>query len=104
MLHRPRTVPEELADRPPATVFDSEGNFVRGWGGEGYDEWPGTEHGIFVDHNGFVWIAGSGQARDDDQLLQFTSDGEFVMRIGRANRGSGNTDAENVNRAAGVYV
>ncbi len=105
MLHRPRTVPEELADRaaPPVMVFDTEGNFIQGWGGEGDGyEWPGTEHGIFVDHNGFVWIAGSGPG--DDQLLGFTSEGEFVMQLGRANRSIGNTDTPNVNRVAGVYV
>lgn len=55
-----------------------------------------------MDHNGFVWIAGSGQG--DDQLLKFNSDGEFVMQIGRANRSRGNTDTENVNRAADVDV
>lgn len=55
-----------------------------------------------MDHNRFVWIAGSG--RGDDQLLKSTSDGEFVMQIGRANRSGGNTDTENVNRAADVYV
>ena len=55
-----------------------------------------------MDHNRFVWIAGSGQG--DDQLLKSTSDGEFVMQIGRANRSGGNTDTENVNRAADVYV
>ena len=55
-----------------------------------------------MDYNRFVWIAGSGQG--DDQLLKSTSDGEFVMQIGRANRSGGNTDTENVNRAADAYV
>ena len=105
VLHRPRTVAPELADRaaPPVMVFDPEGNFIKGWGGDGDGfEWPGTEHGVFVDHNDFVWIAGSGRA--DDQLLKFTSDGEFVMQIGRAGRSGGNTDTQNVNRAADLYV
>ena len=105
VLHRPRTVPEELADRaaPPVMVFDTEGNFIQGWEGEGDGyEWPGTEHGIFVDHDGFVWITGSGQG--DDQLLKFTKEGEFVMQIGRANQSGGNTDTGNVNRPADVYV
>ena len=105
VLHRPRTVPPELAARaaPPVMVFDTDGNFVRGWGGPGEGfEWPSTEHGVFVDHNDYVWIAGSG--RGDDQILKFTSDGEFVMQIGRAGRSGGNTDTENVNRAADLYV
>lgn len=105
VLHRPRTVPPELAGRaaPPVMVFDTDGNFVRGWGGPGEGfEWPGTEHGVFVDHNDYVWIAGSGGG--DDQILKFTSEGEFVMQIGRAGRSGGNTDTQNVNRAADLYV
>ena len=44
------------------------------------------------------------ERQSDDQLLKFTSDGEFVVQIGRANRSGGNTDTENVDRAADVYV
>jgi len=105
VLHRPRTIPDELAAHaaPPVMVFDTAGNFVKGWGGpgEGY-EWPGTEHGVFVDHNDYVWIVGSG--RGDDQILKFTTDGEFVMQIGRAGQSDGNLDTQNVNRAADAYV
>ena len=105
IVHRPRTVPEENRDRaaPPVLEFDKAGNFIQGWGGpgEGY-EWPTTEHGIAVDHNDFVWIAGSG--RGDDQILKFTRDGEFVMQIGRAGQSMGNTDSQNVNRAADLSV
>ena len=105
VLHRPRTVAPDLADRaaPPVMVFDTEGNFIKGWGGDGAGfEWPGTEHGVFVDHNDNVWISGSG--RGDDQILKFTSDGEFIMQIGRAGQSGGNTDTQNVNRAADIYV
>lgn len=37
VLHRPRTVPDQLRDRavPPVMVFDTDGNFIQGWGGEG---------------------------------------------------------------------
>ncbi|HSH74777.1 MAG TPA: hypothetical protein VLA09_03750, partial [Longimicrobiales bacterium] len=105
VLQRPRTVAPENADRaaPPVMVFDTAGNYVKSWGGpgEGY-EWPGTEHGIFVDHEDRVWISGSG--RGDDQILKFTSDGEFLMQIGRAGQSGGNTDTENVNRAADLFV
>jgi DNA-binding beta-propeller fold protein YncE len=105
VLTRPRTVPPEEADRaaPPVMVFDAAGNFIKSWGGpgDGY-EWPGTEHGVYVDHDNYVWIAGSGAG--DDQILKFTTDGEFVMQIGRANQSGGNTDTLNVNRAADVDV
>ena len=55
-----------------------------------------------MDHNDFVWIAGSG--RGDDQILKFTRDGEFVMQIGRAGQSMGNTDSQNVNRAADLSI
>jgi DNA-binding beta-propeller fold protein YncE len=105
VLQRPRTLaPEDAAHAaPPVLVFDTAGDFIKGWGGDGAEyEWPGTEHGIFVDHNDYVWIAGSGPG--DDQILKFTTDGDFVMQIGHAGRSRGNTDTLNVNRAADVYV
>jgi len=105
VLQRPRTLTPEDAPHaaPPVLVFDTAGNFIKGWGGDGDGyEWPGTEHGIFVDHNDHVWIAGSGEG--DDQILKFTTDGEFLMQIGRAGQSGGNTDTLNVRQAADVYV
>jgi hypothetical protein len=42
--------------------------------------WP-EQHGIFVDDSDFVWLAGNG--KKDGQLLKFTTDGKFVLQIGR---------------------
>ena len=52
---------DRRAGAPPVLVFDKQGNLVRHWGGPGtgYD-WPSSNHGIFVDHEGFVWIGGNG--------------------------------------------
>src|SRR6266704_673196 len=65
ILHRPRSVKEELKSRsaPPVLEFDADGRFVNAWGGaaEGYD-WPDNEHGITVDYKDIVWIGGSGTA------------------------------------------
>src|SRR5262249_41683509 len=62
---------------PPVLVFDQSGNLVRHWGGAGPGyEWPESEHGIFVDANDFVWLAGNGKR--DGQLLKFSMDGKFV--------------------------
>src|SRR5258707_4403703 len=62
LLHRPRTLkPEDAGKAAPAiVVFDAAGNFMRAWGGagSGYD-WPEREHGIHIDHKGFVWIGGN---------------------------------------------
>src|SRR6202030_589587 len=60
IIHRPRTVKPGVKTGPPVMEFDQAGNYIRGWGGpgEGYD-WPQTEHGIYVDYKGFVWVGGS---------------------------------------------
>jgi len=105
VLQRPRTLSPEEAPMaaPPVLEFDSDGNYVQGWGGpgDGY-EWPQREHGVYVDHRDHVWIGGSDPG--DDQLLKFTTDGQFVMQIGQAGQSSGNADTENVGLAADVYV
>lgn len=65
---------------PPVIEFDPEGNVVQVWGGpgQGYD-WVTSEHGIYVDPKGFVWVGGNGEA--DGQLLKFTREGRFVLQI-----------------------
>ena len=105
ILHRPRTVAENLKGRaaPPVLEFDAEGRFVNAWGGDaqGYD-WPVTEHGIFIDHRNIVWIGGSGIG--DDMLLKFTTQGKFIRQFGARGQSKGNADPKNVNRPADVFV
>ena len=116
VLHRPRTLkPEDAAKAaPPVMVFDAAGNFIKAWGGPGTGfEWPEREHGIHIDHKGFVWIGGnhcptSGIAGlkpvADDALLKFTLDGKFVLQIGKSNQSKGDADTANVHRAADAWV
>jgi hypothetical protein len=88
---------------PSVMEFDAEGTLLRAWGGpadpgrcqvsEGC-VWPASEHGIFVDHNGFVYLGGNSANRTpngsawasghgaDGMILKFTKDGRFVMMIG----------------------
>ena len=40
-----------------------------------------NEHGIYVDKDGNVWVAGNG--KEDHQILKFTPDGKFLMQIGK---------------------
>lgn len=105
VLHRPGTLPadEQAMAAPPVLQFGNAGNFIQGWGGpaDGY-EWPQTEHGIRVDHEGHVWIGGNGRA--DNQVLKFTKTGTFVMQIGRSNQSGGNSDTQNLKRPAGIDV
>lgn len=100
---------------PPVLAFDQEGNLLKSWGGEpgedyqGY-EWPESNHGIFVDHNGFVWIGGNGGG--DAHVLKLTEDGDVVAQFGeadaRANDMDGFTadshDESSFGRVADVFV
>ena len=109
LLHRPRTLAsdQEFAlAAPPVVVFDSEGNVVKAWGGSGQGyQWPQREHFIHLDGQGHVWLGGNYcvdrnlprlQSLDDDQILKFTVDGEFLMQIGRASSSGGNGDTANL--------
>ena len=95
---------------PPIMIFDPDGNYIRGWGGPGQGyEWPASEHNVYIDHKGYVWISGDsckGQTSpvDDDQLLKFTQDGKFVMQIGHSSAGKGDNDTENFRRPPNVQV
>jgi hypothetical protein len=91
------------APAPAVLEFDRAGRLLRHWGGPGagYD-WPGNEHGIHVDPQGFVWITGNGP--QDGQLLKFTRDGKFVMQIGKVGPQTGSADFTRLGQAAGVEV
>ena len=108
IIQRPRSLTDDeagAAQNPPRSEccfpapsvmqFDRKGNLLRAWGGPadpgfltsrctpaGGCEWPTNEHGIFVDHNDNVWIAGNGGP--DHQVLKFSSDGTFLLQIGKA--------------------
>lgn len=104
---------------PSVLKFDTQGNLLDAWGGPqdpGFLEtncrvedgcvWPGREHGIFVDHNDFVYISGNGTNwtgqfpwaatfGDDSHILKFTADGEFVYQIGYAGMEGPNSEDTN---------
>jgi hypothetical protein len=104
VLQRPLTLAPEEKPRvaPPVLEFDAGGNFLQAWGGPGQGyAWPTSEHGIYVDPRGFVWIGGQGE---EDQLLKFTRDGKFVMQIGRGGHKKTNQDTQNLWKPADVFV
>ena len=67
---------------PPVLAFNQEGDLLHAWGGpgEGFD-WPQSNHGIFVDHMGYVWIGANGGG--DSHILKFTQDGQFLAQYGK---------------------
>ena len=108
---------------PSVLKFDREGNLLAAWGGPSdpgfLDEncreadgcfWPAREHGIFVDHNDFVYVSGNGEDGgsrqqqgvatypwapsfgDDSHILKFTADGTFVYQIGTAGMDGPNSE------------
>jgi NHL repeat len=106
---------------PSVLEFDKDGTLVQAWGGPGdagFLEkkcrpedgcvWPAREHGIYVDHNDFVYVAGNGQAvnfhgqfpwapnfGDDSHVLKFKKDGTFVYQIGKAGSKGPNSNDTN---------
>ena len=93
---------QQIKAAPAVLEFDQAGNYIQGWGGpgEGYD-WPQAEHGIFVDHKGYVWITGEGP---EDQILKFTKAGKFVLQIGHGGHKKTNQDTENFWKPQDVSV
>lgn len=101
---------------PAVMQFDRKGHLLRAWGGPadpgfigphavgepGCDpaqgcQWPAGEHGIYVDHNDFVYLAGNGTGTGncggnpcpyagthgaDSMVLKFSADGTFIYQIG----------------------
>ncbi len=104
VLQRPATTRPWQKAAPPVLEFDQAGNYVQGWGGSagaaGY-VWPRSEHGIFIDYKGNVWIGGNGT---DDQILKFTRSGKFLMQIGSPAKKKSNQDRTQFWRPADVFV
>jgi hypothetical protein len=108
---------------PSVLQFDPDGNLLQAWGGPpGADprwgwpppnclvadgcEWPANEHGIYVDHNDFVYLAAQGFGNGsraggfnnrgwDGHVLKFAMDGTFLLEIGKA--GSTAPDSNDTN-------
>jgi len=111
---------------PPVLEFDADGTLLRHWGGpgNGYD-WPDSNHGITIDYKGNVWIGGNGRGRqaapapggapdesaasatrsyNDNMVLKFTQDGQFLMQIGKPNSSKGSNDVENLRLPAKTFI
>ncbi len=80
--------------------FDPEGNPVQVWSArDEAGEWT-VIHGLFVDHNDFVWT----NAREQHMILKFTREGELVLTIGTLNETGGSNDPNLLGRPAELYV
>jgi len=91
-------------------VFDSSGNYLRGWGsqGGGSGQFGGSIYGLAVAppgtvYNGNVYVADTQRA----QVEQFTSSGSFVRHWGSPGSGNGQFDIPSgiaVDASGNVYV
>ncbi len=108
-----RTEPRSQCCRPAPSImeFDVDGNLLRAWGGPVDPDkcvapaciWPANEHGMFVDDDDNVWIAGNGAT--DRMVLKFKTDGTFVMMIGGSFAGPADSSSTtSVGRAADFFV
>jgi len=94
-----------LPERMPAVLeFDTAGSIVRSWGGQGYvPDWPRSEHALWVDQTGNVWIGGN--APGDRQVLKFSADGRPLLEIGHPTHAPrDNADTGMLGEPAGIEV
>jgi len=88
---------------PPVLEFDRDGRLVQAWGGPDAPHfWPGSEHGIYVDHNDFVWVGSNGGA--DHVVMKFTREGTLVLTLGVPGETGGSNDPVRLGGPAGFAV
>ena len=108
VVHIPRSAVSAIQTRccvsaPSVIEFDREGNLVQAWGGPRAEdlvpggasdsrpptltwtpptdyEWVSSEHNLYVDHQGHVWLGNY----SGSHVLKFSRDGELLLQIGRA--------------------
>ena len=101
VTHLPETLTEEeppssrsrrsdvLRRRAPGLELDAQGKLVQGRAqAQRPFGWPRNPHGIFVDHNDFVWIGTYMHHR----VQKFTRDGKLVPTIGHYDTNAGSND------------
>jgi DNA-binding beta-propeller fold protein YncE len=113
--HLPETLTEEetsavqdppigtcCAPAPVVVEFDAQGQVVQGWGVPTQDvaDYPRNPHGLFVDHNDFVWVGTYRHHR----VMKFTREGELVMTLGEYDQTRGSNDPTYLGGPAGIWV
>lgn len=88
---------------PVVIEFDPDGNVVQGWGDpatQDVSQFPRNAHGLFVDHNDFVWVGSYRHHR----VMKFTRSGELVMTLGEYDVNEGSDHPDLLGGPAGIWV
>jgi DNA-binding beta-propeller fold protein YncE len=90
------------APAPVVIEFDQAGQVVQAWGESSQDvaEFPRNPHGIFVDHNDYVWVGSYRHHR----VMKFTRSGEVVLVLGEYDQNAGSNDVSLLGGPAGIWV
>ena len=88
------------SSRSEIAEWDATGNLVQTWNAAGPDGNWRVIHGMFIDHNDFVWT----NARESNLTLKFTKAGEHVMTIGRFDETGGSNDPTLMGRPSEIWV
>ena len=94
---------------PAVVEMDQNGKVKRSWGSpetataQGYT-WPVPEHGIYMDHKGFMWIGTSGGDKTGHIVVKMTQDGKHVFTIGEPGVNKGSADTTHLGGPANFYV
>lgn len=122
LAHRPQSLTGTdtgLAQSPPIALcckpgpsimkFAADGRYLGGWGGpevaptlDGVNQWPANLHGLYVDDDMTVWLAGNGDG--DHVVLNFTEDGDFIRQIGTREETDGNDSETELGNPADIHA
>ena len=81
VLHRPSTVANDLNTAPPLLHLKADGELIAAYGEPGLlENWPQSEHGLFVDHAGDLWVTGNGP--DDNAIFKLAGNKQSATRFG----------------------
>jgi len=83
--------------KPYVRILDRDGNFIRGWDGEGEISNP---HSITVDNDGNVWITET----YSHIVLKFSNDGEHLMTLGKRDEPGDNDVTDRFTQPNHVFI
>ena len=90
------------APAPVVIEFDQAGQVIQAWGDSSQDveDFPRNPHGIFVDHNDYVWVGSYRHHR----VMKFTRSGDVVLVLGEYDQNAGSNDKHLLGGPAGIWV